>query len=151
MSLWVTSAIGIGRRQFISALGVATVAWPLAARAQQSAMPIVGFVHPASPSEYVTQMSDAFSDSLKAAGYVDGQNLTIEYRWAEGHNERLPALMADLIGRRVAAIFAPGGPAAARRDGADGDNPDRFSQRRRSGGNRPRPTSQSARRQRNRR
>ena len=107
-------AIGIGRRQFISALGTLTAAWPLAARAQQRAMPIVGFVHPASPSEYITQMSDAFSDSLKAAGYVDGQNLTIEYRWAEGHNERLPALVADLIGRRVAAIFAPGGPAAAR-------------------------------------
>ena len=107
--------LDIPRRNFIAALGGAVAAWPLAAHAQQQgAMPIVGFVHTGSPGDYLTQMTNAFNQSLKVAGYVEGQNLTIEYRWAEGHNERLPALMADLAGRRVAAILAAGGPAPAR-------------------------------------
>jgi putative tryptophan/tyrosine transport system substrate-binding protein len=107
-------AIDIGRRQFIAALGGAGVTLPFAAHAQQEAVPIVGFVHTGSPSDYLTQITNAFSQSLKAAGYVEGQSLTIEYRWAEGHNERLPALMADLVGRRVSVILAAGGPAPAR-------------------------------------
>jgi putative ABC transport system substrate-binding protein len=107
-------AIDVGRRQFIAALGGAGVTLPFAAHAQQEAVPIVGFVHTGSPSDYLTQITNAFSQSLKAAGYVEGQSLTIEYRWAEGHNERLPALMTDLVGRRVSVILAAGGPAPAR-------------------------------------
>jgi putative tryptophan/tyrosine transport system substrate-binding protein len=107
-------AIDIGRRRFITALGGAGVTLPFAAHAQQEAVPIVGFVHTGSPSDYLTQITNAFSQSLKAAGYVEGQSLTIEYRWAEGHNERLPALMADLVGRQVSVILAAGGPAPAR-------------------------------------
>jgi putative tryptophan/tyrosine transport system substrate-binding protein len=106
--------IRIGRREFFTLLGGAAVAWPLAASAQQPALPVVGFVHAGSPSEYLTRMTHAFSQSLKAAGYVEGQNLAIEYRWAEGHNERLPGLMADLVGRQVGVILAAGGPAPAR-------------------------------------
>ena len=108
-------AIGIGRRQFMaSAAGVAAL-WPFAAaRAQREAPPLVGFVHPGVPSDFLTKMAGAFSRGLKDTGYVDGQNVTIEYHWAEGHNERLPAIMTDLLGRNAAAVFTPGGPAATR-------------------------------------
>jgi len=95
-------------------LGGAAAAWPKCVRAQQGAIPMVGFVHTGLPGNYLTQMANAFSESLKAAGYVEGQNLTIEYRWAEGHNDRLPAFMAELVGRQAAAILAAGGPAPGR-------------------------------------
>jgi putative tryptophan/tyrosine transport system substrate-binding protein len=95
------------RRTFIAVLGGA-VAWPVVARGQQPATPVIGFIHSASPN-YFSQMAPAFSQGLKEAGYIEGQNVLIEYRWAEGHYERLSVLVADLISRTVDVIFAAGG------------------------------------------
>ncbi len=96
------------RREFITLLGGAAVTWPLAARAQQPGMPAIGFLHGESASRFTTQLA-GFHMGLKDGGFVEGKNLTIEYRWAESNAERLPAMTADLVRRGVAAIVAVSG------------------------------------------
>jgi putative tryptophan/tyrosine transport system substrate-binding protein len=104
-------AINIARRKFIVALGGTAFAWPLAARAEQSPMPVIGFLSYAS-RESAQRYIAGFYQGLKEAGFVEGQNVAVEYRWAEGRYEELPALAADLVHRQVAVILSGGSPSA---------------------------------------
>jgi putative ABC transport system substrate-binding protein len=93
------------RREFIRLIGGVAATWPLAARAQQPTLPVVGFVHSLSAKDLASQ-SSAFLKGLSEAGYVDGRNVVIEFHWAEGRIDRLPAMMAELVHRQVAVIAA---------------------------------------------
>jgi putative tryptophan/tyrosine transport system substrate-binding protein len=103
--------VTIGRRELLAALGGAAAAWPLAARAQQQTMPVVGFLHTSTAAPFL-DMVGAFRKGLNEAGFIEGQNVAIEYRWAEFQYDRLPALATDLVARRVTVISVFGPPAA---------------------------------------
>jgi len=102
----------LARREFITLLSGAAVAWPLTARAQQPAMPVVGFIRNGA-AEVNARYAVAFRKGLSETGYVEGQNVTVEYHWLEDRSDRLPALLADLVRRQVAVIVIPGGNTAA--------------------------------------
>src|SRR5215468_4777696 len=97
--------VTIGRREFLAALGGAAISWPLATRAQQAAVPVVGVLSAEWPNLFSDRLR-AFHDGLRETGYVEGRNLAIEYRWAEGQNDRLPALAAELVRRQVTVIVS---------------------------------------------
>ncbi len=124
------------RREFIAGF-VSAALWPLLAQAQQPVIPIVGFLNSQSAQDYQRQLA-AFLDGLAEAGYVDGRNVKIEYRWADNHSDRLPALMADLVEKKATVIAATSTPAALAAEGRENNHSDRVRDRFRSDQARPR-------------
>src|ERR1700724_2676729 len=100
------------RREFITLVGGAVATWSVAARAQQPAMPVIGFLNSASPAEW-TRFLTEFRRGLREAGFIEGLNVTIEFRWAEGQYDRLPTLATDLVNRGIAVLVATGGSTSA--------------------------------------
>ena len=100
------------RRDFITGIAGSAVAWPFSAHAQQRAMPVIGFIGASSPNLIANHLR-AFHQGLSETDHIEGRNVAIEYRWAEGHNDRLPALAANLVDLRVAVLLAAGGPPSA--------------------------------------
>src|SRR5262245_36670528 len=105
--------VTIGRRELLATLGGAALAWPLAARAQQPAVPVIGFLTTASPSSRGGEQLAAFHSGLREAGYTEGQNVRVEYRWASDDYSRLPVLAAELVGLQVAVLVTAGGQVSA--------------------------------------
>src|SRR5947207_8942469 len=101
----------IARRKFVATLGGAAAAWPLAARAQQTAMPVIGFMSSRSPEDSA-HLVEAFRRGLREGGFIDGESVAIAFRWAHGDYSRLPTLATDLVSRRVNVISALGGPSS---------------------------------------
>jgi putative tryptophan/tyrosine transport system substrate-binding protein len=114
----------IARREFLATLGCAA-AWPVAARAQQPELPVVGYLGPGSAVSDAFRVT-AFRQGLSQAGFVEGQNVTVDYRWAEEHYDRLPAMATDLVNRHVAVIGRDQHTSGARGEGGNHDRPDHF-------------------------
>src|SRR5262249_13142414 len=112
VSLPTDEVIPMKRRQFIALLGSGAVTWPIAANAQQPGMPVIGYLGAESPAVFASRVG-AFRQGLDESGFVEGRNVAIEFRWADGQHTKLPALAAELAGRPVNVIVAPGGAPAA--------------------------------------